>query len=260
MADEQPKALSHGSGVSHVPEVTPLNYVPEVILKKRKNNEEWAIKRRQQLEERVRRIKHDKTLTFKRAEHFIKEHRNKELDLIQMKQRGKRRKTALMTPKSKLLFIIRIQGKYDIHPKTKKILRVLGLGRVYSGVFLKANEGNLKMLQLVEPYVTYGYPNLKNIKELIYKKGYAKIDKQKVPLTDNIVIEEAMGKHGIICLEDIVHEVANVGPHFKEVTNFMWPFKLSKPEGLKGLKKVFKEGGDSGNREDQINELISRMN
>lgn len=72
---------------------------------------------------------------------------------------------------------------------------------------------------------------------------------------------QELGKHGILCIEDIVHEVANVGPHFKEVTRFLWPFMLNKPvEGLKGLKKTYEQGGESGNREDQINELIDKMN
>lgn len=31
------------------------------------------------------------------------------------------------------------------------------------------------MLQRVEPYVAFGYPNLKSVKELIYKRGYAKV-------------------------------------------------------------------------------------
>lgn len=72
---------------------------------------------------------------------------------------------------------------------------------------------------------------------------------------------QALGKYGILCIEDIVHEIANVGPHFKEVTTFLGPFILNKPEGvLRGSKTVYKEGGDAGNREDQINELISKMN
>lgn len=70
-----------------------------------------------------------------------------------------------------------------------------------------------------------------------------------------------MSEHGIICIEDIVKEIANVGPHFKEVCSFLCPFNLNKPEkALQGKKKAYKDGGDSGNREDQINELISKMN
>ncbi|GAU15299.1 hypothetical protein TSUD_03670 [Trifolium subterraneum] len=33
------------------------------------------------------------------------------------------------------------------------------------------------------------YPNLKSIKELIYKRGYGKVDRQRIPLTDNSIID-----------------------------------------------------------------------
>ena len=37
---------------------------------------------------------------------------------------------------------------------------------------------------------TYRYPNLKTIRELIYKRGYGKVDRRRTPLTDNSIIEE----------------------------------------------------------------------
>ncbi|KNA22570.1 hypothetical protein SOVF_032440 [Spinacia oleracea] len=236
-----------------------MNYIEETVLKKRKHSEDWAIRRRQQLLERQWKLKQNKKLVFKRPEDFIKEYRSQELDLVKMKQRVKRRKTS-ETPSSKLLFVMRIQGNKPVHPQIQKIFKSFGLKRIYSGVFLKATEGTLAMLEKVEPYVTYGYPNLKNVKDLIYKKGLAKLDKDKVPLTDNNVIEQALGKHGILCLEDMVHEIFSVGRHFKEVTRFLWPFFLAKPkDGFHGKKNPFKNGGDSGNREEHINELIALM-
>lgn len=239
----------------------PLNYIPEVILKKRKNNEEWAIRRKLQLEQRVKKLKSD-SFAIKKPEQFIREYRDKELDLVQMKQRGKKRsRRALVTSDSSLLFVIRIGGKSDMHPRTRKLLYSLRLRKIFNGVFVKADSRILDILQKVEPYVTYGYPNLKSIKDLIYKKGAGKIDNQRVPLTSNEVVEQAMGQHGILCLEDVVTEIANVGPHFKEVTGFLYPFALNKPEkALQGKKKRFLDGGDSGNREDHINELVSKMN
>lgn len=72
---------------------------------------------------------------------------------------------------------------------------------------------------------------------------------------------QALGKYGILCLEDIVHEVANAGPHFREILNFLGSFSLNKPkEGLQGKRALFKDGGDTGNRENQINDLIDKMN
>jgi large subunit ribosomal protein L7e len=87
-------------------------------------------------------------------------------------------------------------------------------------------------------------------------------NKQRSPLSDNAVIEAELGKYGIICVEDIIHEILTVGPNFKQVNNFLWPFKLSNPTGGFRTRKFrhFVEGGDLGNREDHINNLIKQMN
>ncbi|RVX07679.1 60S ribosomal protein L7-3 [Vitis vinifera] len=113
--------------------------------------------------------------------------------------------------------------------------RILLWFQIFNGVFLKVNKATMNMLHRVEPYVTYGYPNLKSVRELIYKRGYGKLNKQRTALTDNSIIEQALGKFGIICIEDLIHEIMTVGPHFKEANNFLWPFKLKAPLG--GLKK-----------------------
>ncbi|KAK7396126.1 hypothetical protein VNO78_16910 [Psophocarpus tetragonolobus] len=236
MAEEDPK---------------PLNYISEVVLKKRKRNEAWALRKKEQFQRK-------NFQSIKKPEDFIHEYRNREVDLIRMKRRLKRK---VPHANSNTLIIIRIQGKKDMHPMTRKVLYSFGLRKVFSAVFVKPSEGVMAKLQRVEPFVTYGYPNLKSIKELVYKKGLARMDNRKVPLTDNNIIEQELGKFGIVCLEDMVHQIYNAGPHFKEVVRFMWPFELNKPgEGLKGSKTLYKDGGDTGNREDLINALINKMN
>ncbi|KAL1554116.1 60S ribosomal protein L7-1 [Salvia divinorum] len=237
-----------------------LNYIPEVVLKKRKTNEQWAVRRKLQHEERAKRQKTGNFI-IKKPEQFIREYRDKELDLVQMKSRGKRITSASITPECNLLFVIRIRGKNDMHPKTRKILYSLKLRKIRTGVFVKASAGMMEMLQKVEPYVTYGYPNVKSVKDLIYKKGVVRVGKERIPLTDNNIVEQELGKHSIICIEDIVNEIVAVGPHFKSVTSFLCPFVLNNPEKvLQGKKKRFEDGGDSGNRKDKINELISKIN
>jgi len=86
------------------------------------------------------------------------------------------------------------------------------------------------------------------------------VNKQRLPITDNSVIEAKLGKHDIICVEDIVHELFTVGSHFKQANKFLWPFKLSNPKGG-WTKKLnhFNEGGDAGLQEEKINELVQRM-
>jgi len=244
-------------------EQKPLAFIPEVVLKKRKHKEESiALTRKNQLELGSHGQKKRKVQDIKRPEQLIKEFRDKELDLIRMKIRTKRAKpSSSVVPKGKLLFVVRIQGKNDVHPTIRKVLYKLKLSKVFDGVFLKASDGVLDMLQRVEPYVTYGYPTVKTVTELIYKKGHGKKNNQRVALIDNNIIEQALGKYSILCLEDLVHEITNVGPHFKEINGFLGPFSLNKPKaGLQGSKALFKDGGDAGNREDKINELISKMN
>eukprot|EP00438_Fugacium_kawagutii_P012258 Skav216874 [mRNA] locus=scaffold1042:370779:377771:- [translate_table: standard] len=145
----------------------------------------------------------------------------------------------------------------------EKVLQLLRLKQLHNGVFLKVNEPILNMLKLVQPYVTYGYPSLKTVRELVYKRGFGKVSKQRIPLTSNDIISESLGKHGIHGVEDIIHELYTVGPNFKQVSNFLWPFKLSSPKGgFINKRHGFCEarGGDWGNREELINELLRRMN
>ncbi|KAH9653686.1 60S ribosomal protein L7-2 [Citrus sinensis] len=220
--------------------------VPESVLKKKKREEEWALAKKQELEAAKKKKAETRKLIYNRTKQY---------------REAKLKGGFYVNPEAKLLFIIRIRGINAVDPKTKKILQLLRLRQIFNGVFLKVNKATLNMLHRVEPYVTYGYPNLKSVKELIYKRGYGKLNKQRIALTDNSIIEQALGQHGIICMEDLIHEILTVGPHFKEANNFLWPFKLKAPlGGLKKKRNHYVEGGDAGNREDYINELIRRMN
>jgi len=236
--------------------------VPETVLKKRKAVEKIAAERAAADKARREANKKKRTVIFKRAEQYIKEYRSKERDEIRMKRMAKASGNFYVEGEAKLAFVIRIKGINKIAPKPRKILQLLRLLQINSGVFVRLTKATQQMLKLVEPYVTFGEPNLKSIRELIYKRGFAKINRQRIPLHDNAVIEENLGKYGIICVEDIIHELATVGPHFKQVNNFLWPFKLSNPNGGWRDRKFkhFVEGGDSGDRQHFINDLIRKMN
>ncbi|XP_057968779.1 large ribosomal subunit protein uL30y [Malania oleifera] len=235
--------------------------IPESVLKKRKREEEWALAAKQQLETKKKKNAENRKLIYNRAKLYAKEYEEKDKELIDLKREAKLKGGFYVDPEAKLLFIIRIRGINAMHPKTRKILQLLRLRQIFNGVFLKVNKATMNMLHRVEPYVTFGYPNLKSVKELIYKRGYGKLNRQRIALTDNSIIEQALGKFGIICMEDLIHEIMTVGPHFKEANNFLWPFKLKAPlGGLKKKRNHYVEGGDAGNRENYINEMIRRMN
>jgi large subunit ribosomal protein L7e len=128
-------------------------------------------------------------------------------------------------------------------------------------VFLKVNSASINMLRLVSPFVTFGAPNVKTVRELVYKRGFGSVNRQRIPITDNSIIEENLGKHGIVCTEDLIHEIVTAGPAFKEANKFLWPFKLSAPKGGLPKKRLsFIQGGQFGDRERYINNLVRKMN
>lgn len=117
------------------------------------------------------------------------------------------------------------------------------------------------MLRRVEPFVCYGFPNRATISELIYKRGYGKMNRARVPLTDNLLIEKSLSKYKVTCIEDLIETIYQCGENFKEANNFLWPFKLNNPKGAwKNKNHSYHNDGDWGNREDDINALVRRMN
>ena len=168
---------------------------------------------------------------------------------------------------ARTFFIIRIRGINDISPLNKKILELFRLNQVNNGVFLKINSSTVHMLKKIEPYVAYGYPSLRSITMLLKKRGYGKIGKrgcwQRVFLSDNRIIETTLSFIGIHSIEDIIQELFSGGSRFKEISNFLWPFKLKSPKkgySRAGKKRHISEGGVFGNWENLINKLISKMN
>jgi len=247
--------------VEKAPKAVNATGEPESLLKKRKTADANKAKRQQQSVARKKRNKSLRKEAFKRAEKYVREYRSQEKALIRSKRQAKNNNNFYIAPESRIIFAIRIRGINAMDPKTRKILQLLRLRQVHNGVFVKVNAASLNMLRLVEGYITYGTPNRKTVTDLIYKRGFGKVNHQRIPLSNNQVIRQELGKFGIVCIEDLIHEIYTVGPHFKEVNNFLWPFKLSSPlGGYKYKGSYFIEGGDYGNREELVNNLVKQMN
>merc|ERR1712139_366953 len=213
-------------------------------------------------------IQHNEKLLKRRAQYnraaqYAQEYASQERSLVRQRRQAKAAGNYFFEPEAKLMFVIRIRGMCDMHPKTKKILQLLRLRQIHFGVFLRSNKATQEMIKRVEPYLAYGYPSLKATRALIYKRGFGKQkttgQAQRLPLTDNSVIADA-GIEGVECFEDLVHEIFTVGPKFKEANNFLWPFKLNSAKGgLPKKRNGFNEGGQCGNRGKYISNLIQKM-
>merc|ERR1711916_201013 len=146
-----------------------------------------------------------------------------EKQAVAMRRQARRVGNFYREPDAKLALVIRIRGINQMPPKVKKILRLLRL------------------------------------RELIYKRGHGKIAQDRIPIRDNEVVEKGLGSCGIICVEDLIHEIYTVGPNFRRANRFLWPFKLDSPNGGYGRKRNhFVEGGYSGNMENKINSALVR--
>ncbi|KAJ3873995.1 putative 60s ribosomal protein L7 subunit [Lentinula edodes] len=174
------------------------------------------------------------------AESYVKEYLSQEKEEIRLKRAARSTSDFYVPAQPKVYFVVRIRGINEIAPKPQKILQLLRLLQINNGVFVK-------ILRLVEPYITCGEPNLKS--------GYGKVHKQRIPLSNNAVIKQALGQYNILSIEDLVHEIITVGPNFKQASNFLWPFNLSNPNGGSRTRKFkhYLQGGDFGDRETNIN-------
>jgi large subunit ribosomal protein L7e len=205
-------------------------------------------------------VENIKTITAK-AKAYEAEYAALEKAAIDNRRAAKANNSIYVAPEGKLVFVIRIRGIIGISPKVKKILQLFRLRQINNACFVRMNAATEKMLRLIEPYISYGYPNLKSVRDIIYKRGYGKVSGQRIPLSTNAVVKTSLGDKGIECMEDIVHEIYTVGPQFKVVSNFLWPFKMNSPShGVRGKKlNHHNEGGSCGMSGDKINILIKKM-
>ncbi|KII63840.1 60S ribosomal protein L7 [Thelohanellus kitauei] len=235
--------------------------VPASILLKRKSLEREKQFRKHRQIAKKKRAAALNAQYIRRAEAYVKEYRQRENEEIRLRKMSKESKTFYVPEEPKLALVLRIKGIPKVPPDVKKTLQLLRLRQINNAIFVKINKATINMLRLVEPYITWGYPSLKTVRELVYKRGHAKVNSCRIPITSNSIIEEHLGKFNIICMEDLVHEIYTVGEHFKEASNFLWPFKLSSPRGGFVKKRThFVVGGDFGNREKYINKLVNAMN
>lgn len=234
--------------------------VPETLLKKRKSIERVKVERAARLAAIRKKRAGDRKIQFKRAEEYAKQYRTAERQLVRSRRQAKNSGMFFREPEAKFALVIRIRGINGVPPKVRKILQLLRLLQINNAVFVRLNRASINMLRKVDPYVAYGSPNLKTVKDLVYKRGFAKVNGQRLPITDNSVIEKNLGRFGIVCVEDVIHELYTVGPHFKQVNKFLWPFKLNSPSGGFTKKTThFQEGGVAGNHEELIHRTIKKM-
>merc|ERR1711931_622158 len=124
-----PKWSTKGDG-KKVQNVKKLPAVPEVLLKRRKNK---AVLRQKAKVAVIKKRVKDRARSkeaFKRAETYV-------------------------PGDARLAFVIRIRGINQVHPKVRKVLKLLRLLQINNGVFVKLNKATIAMLRIAEPYIAW---------------------------------------------------------------------------------------------------------
>lgn len=258
-----------------------LMLVPESILKKRHDLDDLA-RRRAASEQPAKKASDGKSFYVRKPETFLargRARRNNATRFRRVAKKGMQKRASdekevanktfdedgdVMTVKyqsnsvgAPLVFVVRVRDDLGAPRVVKSVLDQMRLKKEHEGVFLRYDEATRKKLHLVENFVVYGRPSKDVIKDLIERKGHGCVDNERVPLSDNTVVEDHLGKHGIICVEDLVHEISAVGNSFDMANQFLWPFSLmdTKTEFERRTLKMH-DGKNYGDRGDAINEYL----
>merc|ERR1712157_39307 len=123
-----------------------------------------------------KRAAHEKLAEEKKK--YEEEYAAREKEAIDQKRYAKANGGFYVPAEPKVALVIRIRGIIGVHPKPKKIMQLFRLRQINNAAFVKLNGASIRMLRLIEPYVTYGFPTKSTIEKLIYKRGFGKVNSQ----------------------------------------------------------------------------------
>ncbi|XP_035911971.1 60S ribosomal protein L7-like [Anopheles stephensi] len=215
-----------------------------------------------------------KRTSFRKVNTFVAHSRISERDAKRIKRnflkKGVLPKKEVMYKENQLVLVYRHRGsKVIANKEVLKTLVRLGLPVQRSATLHRLTHELIAQLKVVEPFVIWGYPNITVVQALLYK--YVRLrclqtgeeSKKPVPLTSNKQVEDLFGSLGMLCVEDLLHEIMKVGPHFDAIRERLRTFLLKDPVG--GWKKSSTKGklrsigGEAGFRGEEINTLFQRI-
>ncbi|KAK2958798.1 putative 60S ribosomal protein L7 [Blattamonas nauphoetae] len=227
---------------------TTLKVAPESYVKA-----QTAIALKQQKTRALALKEHDldrkyRVLNAVRAAKYQREYKHQREKQIRQHRKAEAKSNFFVPAEPKVAFVMRLREDSS----------TFRLRQIQNATFVRLNKATLNMLKVIEPYVAIGYPSVRSMRALITKRGYAKINGQRIPITTNKLVHYALGKYNIHTVDDLIHELYTCGRYFPVCNRFLWPFKMNSPRGGYGKSKLthFAEGGSAGNRMGMINKLI----
>ena len=149
---------------------------PETLKKKQKNFAELKIKylRKKFAQKMLQQARQN--LIYETAKHNHKEYRQIYRNEIQMARMAGKAGNFYVPVEPKWASVIRVRVISGVSPEDQKLLWLISICQIFNSTFVKLNKVSNNMLRIVEPYIAWGYPNLKSVNELICKCCYDQIN------------------------------------------------------------------------------------
>ncbi|KAL8436100.1 hypothetical protein Efla_002090 [Eimeria flavescens] len=190
-----------------------------------------------------------RTNRVKSAQHFVAKAVKAIKDSKRVRVQRNRMVKKQRKPEARVYCVVRNSRKGGCRA-TREALARLGLTRPYSCTFIANDKEANATLRKVSPFVFYGLPKEDTVRRLFLTRGCMRVEGEgetaPQPLSDNVMVEEAFGSLGIVCLEDLIDEVVTCGPHFKEVMQKVGKFQLADLKAVEGLEAKRVEFGFLG--------------
>jgi len=226
---------------------------------------------------------------FRRLETMVRRKHSEELHRQRMVQRRLNPKSWKMVAKdlrgANVILVVRVAATKNLPKPIQRKLRMLGLQGQWLAMLVRYTPNLAKLLNDVLQYVTYGIPTRALINDLVLKKGriqdpaHRQLRRPKT-ITSNAVIETALGKYGVICIEDVVDVLATALDGFKKdpfvvlpnekkiprweqfeaVAKMVNPFRLNwRRNTINERVMPFNRGGSWGNRGELIGKFVETL-
>ena len=153
-----------------------------------------------------------------------------------------------------LWVVIRLRGEPDRRPDEKMALKMLRLHKTYHAVLVEDDPSIKNMLQkTLENVVTYGEIDEDTLALLLERRGRLTGNKK--------ITKEYLQKLGYSDFKELAKALISGQIKIRDLPELKPVFRLRPPSGgFKGtIKKHYKDGGESGYRGQDINELLKRM-
>lgn len=239
--------------------------VAQTVLKRRDRNLKANAERAQE----ISRIKKQQKRGFVpegfnlvRAEKFVADNRKRMRDRKRVEvQTKKSQKKKVKLGKGKVLAVGR-NGRLGktAGEKASAVIKGINLSKRHTMVFVRNNEDTIKRLETAKPFLFWGEPQFKTIFNLMTKKAVFRdpsAEDGSTVLSDNTLVEKHLGDLGVLCTEDLAHEIVNPGKLFEQVVGRLEPIPLGDAAKAHGLLKETKLL--SGSIKGKIDEIVAKL-